>query len=160
MPKLYIFAEMRKAYFYCAIILGITLLPFTGKAQYFYNRFGAHNEWVFGGGPSQFLGDLGGSPSVGTHFLKDFNFQAIRYGAFVGYRDFINPVLAIRGTLTGGMVSGFDDLSSEEYRHNRNLNFRSPIIELSAQAEYYFYQSSHIGHRYHISIAVVSSVLI
>ncbi|HSY77487.1 MAG TPA: hypothetical protein VK890_11555 [Bacteroidia bacterium] len=144
---------MRKIYFYFSIVLAIIVLPFTGKAQYFYNRFGAHNEWVFGAGPSQFLGDLGGSPTVGTHFLKDFNFSAIRYGGFVGYRDFVNPELAIRGTLIGGMVSGFDALSSEEFRHNRNLNFRSPILELSVQAEYYFYQSSHIGHRYHIKHA-------
>jgi len=144
---------MRKLYFYCSIVLVITILPFTGKAQYFYNRFGAHNEWVFGAGPSQFLGDLGGSPDVGTHFLKDFNFSAIRYAGFVGYRDFLNSALAIRGTFTAGMISGNDALSSQVYRHDRNLNFRSPVIELSAQCEYYFYQSSHIGHRYHIKHA-------
>jgi len=144
---------MRKIYIYYSIVLGVILLPGIGKSQYFYNRFGAHNEWVFGAGPSQFLGDLGGSSTVGSHFLKDFNFQAIRYAAFVGYRDFVNSVLAVRGTFTGGMLSGFDALSGEMYRHNRNLNFRSPVLDLSAQCEYYFYQSSHIGHRYHIKHA-------
>src|SRR5665213_507544 len=119
---------MRKVYFFYSIIAGTVLLPFTGKAQYFYNRLGAHNEWVFGIGPSQALTDVGGSSSVGTHFLKDFNFNAIRYGAFVGYRDYINSVLAVRGSLTGGMISGNDSYSSEMYRHNRNINFRSPIV--------------------------------
>ena len=129
------------------------VIPFCGKAQYFYNRLGAHNEYVFGIGPTQFLGDVGGSADIGTHFLKDFNFQAIRYGAFAGYRYYINSAFSARATLMGGMLNGSDTYSSNNVRNNRNLNFRSPIIELSVQAEYFFYQSSHIGHRYHIKHA-------
>jgi len=128
-------------------------MSFSAKAQYFYKRNGAHNEWVFGAGPSQFLGDVGGSPKIGTHFLEDFNPQAIRYGGMIGYRYFINSDFSIKATFTGAMVSGNDAYSSEEYRHNRNINFRSPIMELSAQGEYFFYKSSHIGHRYHIQHA-------
>jgi hypothetical protein len=41
--------------------------------------------------------------------------------------------------LNFAMVSGNDDLSKDSIRQNRNLNFRSPIIELSVQAEYYFF---------------------
>jgi hypothetical protein len=37
-----------------------------------------------------------------------------------------------------GMVSGNDAFTKNIYRENRNLNFRSPIVELSVQAEYYF----------------------
>ncbi|MGP8217031.1 MAG: hypothetical protein ACLQQ4_15795, partial [Bacteroidia bacterium] len=145
---------MRKEYFFFSIFLSVILLPYKGKAQYFYNRSGAHNEWVFGVGPSQFLGDVGGSSNIGTHFLEDFNYQAIRYGGFVGYRDYLNSEFAVRGTFTAAMVSGNDDYPGvNAVRHNRNLNFRSPIMELSVQAEYYFYQSSHIGHRYHIKHA-------
>jgi hypothetical protein len=40
--------------------------------------------------------------------------------------------------LSFAMVSGNDALSKDAIRQNRNLNFRSPIIELSVQAEYYF----------------------
>lgn len=123
------------------------------KAQYFYKRNGAHNEWIFGAGPSQFLGDVGGSPNIGTHFLEDFNPQAIRYAGMIGYRYFINSDFSVKGTFTGGMVSGNDAYSSEEYRHDRNINFRSPIMEFSVQGEYFFYKSSHIGHRYHIQHA-------
>ncbi len=144
---------MRKSYISICLVLAITILPVFVKAQYFFKRNGAHNEWVFGVGPSQFLGDVGGSPSIGTHFLQDFNPQAIRYGGFVGYRYFFNPDLAVRANFTGGMLSGNDSYSSEIYRHNRNINFRSPLMELGLQAEYYFYQSSHIGHRYHIQHA-------
>ncbi|MGP8214818.1 MAG: hypothetical protein ACLQQ4_04580, partial [Bacteroidia bacterium] len=145
---------MRRIYFYNSIVIAVMLLPFCAKAQYFYNRSGAHNEWVFGVGPSQFLGDVGGSSNIGTHFLEDFNYQAIRYGGFVGYRDYLNSEFAVRGTFTAAMVSGDDGYPGvNDIRHNRNLNFRSPIMELSVQAEYYFYQSSHIGHRYHIKHA-------
>jgi hypothetical protein len=47
--------------------------------------------------------------------------------------------------LTYGMVSGNDAYTNEEYRHNRNLNFRSPILELSAQVEYYFINEKSKG---------------
>ena len=151
--KVRIFAKMRKIYLYYSIVLVVIILPLTGKSQYFYKRNGAHNEWVFGAGPSQFLGDVGGSPTIGTHFLKDFNPQAIRYGGFVGYRYFFNSDFSVRANFTGAMVSGNDVYSSEPYWHDRNINFRSPIMELSLQAEYFFYQSSHIGHRYHIQHA-------
>jgi len=55
--------------------------------------------------------------------------------------------------LTGGMLDGNDALSGEEYRHNRNLNFRSPILEVAVEGQYYFYRSSTAGHHYHIKHA-------
>jgi hypothetical protein len=108
------------------------------------------DEWVFGVGPDQFLGDLGGTPNAGTHGIADFNFGAIRYAAMVGYRHRIGRRWAFKPVLTAGMVYGNDELSSNFFRHNRNLNFRSPVIELSGQFEYMFYQYDHAGHRYNI----------
>jgi hypothetical protein len=138
---------------YVGIILGILLSPLQGYSQYFFSKFSNHNEFEFGMGPSQFLGDLGGSAGVGTHFLGDFNFSAIRYSFQGGYSYHILPQLAARAMFTAGMLYGDDALSSEPYRHNRNLNFRSPILEIAAEAQYYFYRSSNSGHHYHIKHA-------
>jgi len=142
---------MKKIY---AIIFAILLLaPTVSFSQYSWNRFTNRNEYLLGFGASQFLGDLGGSKTIGTHFLKDFNFGSIREAFELGYRYHINPYFAAKFMLTGAYVHGEDRFSEEAYRHNRNLNFRSPIVELSAQYEYYFYRNSTIGHRYHIKHA-------
>lgn len=139
---------MKKSYL--AIIFALSLAPTAGFSQYFWNRFTNHNEYILGIGASQFLGDLGGSSTVGTHFLKDFNFGSIREAMEIGYRYHFSPLFAAKGVLTAGMVYGNDKFSHEMYRHNRNLNFRSPILEASGQFEYYFYRNSQMGHRYHI----------
>ena len=142
---------MKKIYLFFSLALAV--LPSVGYSQYYWSRFTNHNEYIVGLGASQFLGDLGGSSTVGSHFLKDFNFSAIRYAFEGGYRYHISPTFCAKGMLTLGMVSGNDALSKEKFRHNRNLNFRSPIIELTGQFEYYFYKGKQVGHRYHIKHA-------
>ncbi len=121
-----------------------------GYSQYDLNHTLNRTEWSGGLGVSQFLGDLGGSPQVGTHFLHDFNFGAIRYAGYIGYRKRLSHAWSMRGTLTLGELYGNDKLSSNPYRRNRNQNFRSFIAEASAQFEYHFYQYDQPGHRYRI----------
>lgn len=139
---------MKKLYIY--IFFTLVLAPTAGFSQYFWSRFTNHNEYIAGIGASQFLGDLGGSSTIGTHFLKDFNFKSIREAVELGYRYHFSPLFAAKGMLTTAMVYGNDKFSTNQVRHNRNLNFRSPIVELSGQFEYYFYRNSQMGHRYHI----------
>ncbi len=125
-------------------------IPFTGYSQYELNHTLNRSEYTGGLGFSQFLGDLGGSSQIGTHFLRDWNFGAIRYGGFFGYRRRIGHAWSARAALTIARLYGNDQLSSELYRHNRNQNFRSLIFEPSFQAEYHFYQYDQAGHRYKI----------
>src|ERR1700752_2904196 len=135
--KIIYFCYMKKIY---AAIFGLILLaPTVGFSQYSWNRFQNRNEYLLGFGASQFLGDLGGSATVGTHFLKDFNFSSLREALELGYRYHLNPYFCFKGVLTTAVLHGEDAFSKEPYRHNRNLNFRAPIIELSGQYEYYFY---------------------
>ena len=96
-------------------------------------------ETILGIGPTGFLGDLGGNKGNGTHFLGDYDFSTTRFNVCGGAR-FRQPGSrwAFKGTLDFAMVSGNDKQTTNIYRENRNLNFRSPILELSVQAEYYF----------------------
>ena len=135
---------MRKLLFYF-LILGF-ILPEVVSAQY-YNR--NRYEWVFGLGATNFLGDIGGSSTQGTHFIKDFNFGSTREMGSVGLRYMLSDYMAVKGGLYFGMLRGNDALSSEKDRHNRNINFRSPIVEISGQYEVYF-NKEQVGHRYHI----------
>lgn len=56
-----------------AILLFFTTL--NGTAQAWKS---VRNEFSFGVGASNFLGDLGGSKGIGTHGIKDLKFQMTR----------------------------------------------------------------------------------
>ncbi len=95
-------------------------------------------EFIAGVGPTGFLGDLGGSFSNGTHFVKDYNLLSTRYCIDAGLRyKPLTSRCALKSMLSFAMVSGDDKNSKDLIRQNRNLNFRSPIVELSVQGEYY-----------------------
>ncbi len=89
-------------------------------------------------GPTNFLGELGGANQVGTHFLKDFDLSSTRYCLNGGLRYRDNPYFGFKAVLSMAMLAGNDALTAEPFRHNRNLSFRTPIIELTVQAEFYF----------------------
>jgi hypothetical protein len=125
--------QMRKAAHIFIYLMLLSALAFSqAKNKYKY-------ELIGGIGPTGFLGDLGGSNQMGTHFLRDYNFNSTRFNVNAGIRyKKITSAFGFKGLLTYAMVSGNDALTTDKIRHNRNLNFRSPIVELSVQAEYYF----------------------
>lgn len=99
-------------------------------------------EIGIGVGPIFFLGDLGGNSGVGTRFLKDVNLPTTNLvkGAYVN----IYPAewLGFRLAINHGKLEGYDSLirskgGAEDYRKNRNLNFRSPLLEAYAAVEIY-----------------------
>jgi hypothetical protein len=102
----------------------------------------------FSMGASGFMGDLGGADKIGTQDFRDFDFRAIRPAGKLGYRYFINYDLAVTGNLAFGYVSGDDSHTQEPFRNNRNINFRSPVLETSVQGEYFFYTDGRIGARH------------
>ena len=106
-------------------------------------------EVFFGGGGTNFLGDLGGANQIGTHGLKDFNFPAIRPALQVGYRYRTTRETFVMGQLVYGRLAGNDAFTKEPFRHNRNCNFRSPIIELSGQFQYAITREKP-GHIYNL----------
>jgi hypothetical protein len=100
-------------------------------------------------GATNFLGDLGGANQIGTHGFKDIDGLVTRPVIGGGVRFLTSFYTSTKINFFYGIVRGDDKLTQEPFRHNRNLNFRSPVLELSAQFElnYSFEQG---GHKYNI----------
>lgn len=82
---------------------------------------------VFGGG-SHFTGDVGN--------YNVFVPQGYAFGGF--YRYVLNDRWSFRAQINYGTIANADSLSSIPYRQNRNLHFKSTIIEGSLLAEFNF----------------------
>ena len=106
-------------------------------------------ELVFGIGASNFLGELGGKDQIGTDFVQDLEIKATRFAVSAGYRYYIRSYLSVRGNLTYAVVSGDDALTNEPFRNNRNLHFKSDIIEGVGVAEFHLIEEKQ-GSRYKI----------
>ncbi|MFN4234117.1 MAG: DUF6089 family protein [Bacteroidia bacterium] len=106
-------------------------------------------EVHFGLGANYFLGELGGANQIGTNFVRDLEITTTRPTLTAGYRYNVSAYSKVRGSLFLGTLKGDDNLTIEPFRNNRNLHFRSRIVELSALYEYYFNQEQS-GHRYNI----------
>jgi len=120
--------------------------------QGFYNRHDwkrYRQEWSFGLGASNFLGDLGGRDMVGTNFVWDLELSKTNFAAYVSHSYYVAPQVAMRTSLAYGKVSGDDKLTSEPFRNNRNLNFQSNIFEGSLTFEIQFVKEK-IGNIYNL----------
>jgi hypothetical protein len=95
-------------------------------------------ELVGGVGPCLFLGDLGGGNGPGQPFVLDFNPTSSRYSLSAGARYFLLPNHSLRGLVNYARITGADSLTSYPNRRYRNISFKSPIMELSAQYEFHF----------------------
>ena len=87
-------------------------------------------------GPTQFLGDLGGSNTDDYDYsLKDWDWPALGFNLGVGYRYRFHPMFATTSTLSYLMLRGDDKFSEEPIRNARNLNFRTSVFELQQRIE-------------------------
>ncbi len=86
-------------------------------------------ELTVGLGISNFLGELGGRDRTGAPFLWDLEFSQTKPAFSFGVRYFLAERFSMRGNLTYGVLAGSDDLTSETFRQNRNLSFKSDIFE-------------------------------
>jgi len=115
------------------LILTILMLPVFTQAQKWKRQ---KVEYSFGFGATNFLGDLGGRNQQGANGLVDYENKATRYALGLGYRYQLAKDWFVKGNLYYVKVSGNDNLTAEPARASRQLNFRTNIVELSAQAEY------------------------
>lgn len=135
-------------------ILVLTIFVNTfSKAQGFMSK----NSWrkyrhevYLGGGAANFLGDLGGTNQIGKDYsYADLEMSLTRPSMTLGYRYRVSKNFGWRTDFNYMRLWGDDALTGEPVRNNRNLSFRSPILELSTLAELEI-PISKIGNRYHI----------
>ncbi len=108
-----------------------------------------HYRWetIYGAGIANCLTDLGGANRAGRNGLQDFDWKSVRPALMAGMRFKQTPQISHKLTLTTGYISANDNLTEEYFRNNRNLNFRSPIIELGYNFEFYLKKEKR-GHRF------------
>jgi len=123
------------------LILSLVVL-FSHFSSYSQLSAGNYYEAGFTAGPMVFMGDLGGHFGRGTTFLKDYNMKATRLsvGAFVAAHP--SELIGFRLAFNYGELDGDDAYITqkgglEEARYNRNLDFRSQIVEGFLAVEIY-----------------------
>ena len=109
-------------------------------------------EFLFGVGASNFLGDLGGLDKIGTHYVPvDIDWNTTRPCGHVGYRFRLGPRFATKTLFQYSILKGDDALTNEPSRRNRNLSFRTHLIEFSQHIELILFNfSNNGGSRYKI----------
>jgi hypothetical protein len=96
-------------------------------------------EARFGVGMSNILSELGGANRIGSHFFRDYEIIMTRPAVNLGVRYYYpQSHWAAMFNITYARVAGRDNLTKDIYRQNRNLNFRSYVMEFSVQGEYHF----------------------
>ena len=126
------------------------LLAGEAGAQYFRQSsyWKTHRtEIEFGFGISNFLGELGGRNQIGSPFVWDLEFSQTRPAASLAYRYYLARQQALRMRFTYGILAGNDNLTTEPFRQNRNLSFKSDVFELSLVYELHLYREE-LGHIY------------
>lgn len=103
-------------------------------------------ELVGGLGTATFMGELGGRGAA-THMMGDFNFTSQRALMSAGMRYKLLEPLALKGTLSLGWLSGDDAKCDDIYRLDRNLSFKSHLLEFAVQAEFSIIKEP-VSHRY------------
>ena len=131
------------------------LLPSLCDAQLFRgsNYWRQYRREVgFGIGASNFLGELGGRDQIGSDFIFDLEMVQTKFALAAFYRYYLAKQIAVRGSFYYANVGGDDKLTNEFFRRNRNLHFKSPIVELNAVLELHAL-TERTGHRYKIKNA-------
>lgn len=112
------------------------LISFRGNAQQFFTS----SEYGLTVGASTYFGDL--NPNYGMHSIRP------AAGAF--YRYAFNPYIAVKAMANYTKVGYDDQFSSNEFQKQRNLNFKSDILEAAVTAEFNFFwfATGETNHRF------------
>jgi hypothetical protein len=99
-------------------------------------------EVGLGFGPMFFLGDLGGTAGIGKPFVKDLDFPLTNLGKSLYVNYYPSEWLGFRLALNHGVLKGNDAEApnkggAEVDRLERNLSFKSSILEGYIAAEIY-----------------------
>ena len=118
------------------ILLLLISFIFLGNSYSQAFLFGEKIKWEVGlnFGPSFFLGDLGGNSGKGTNDIKDINLEFTKMMKGVFVTAYPKGWMGIRLAADVTYLEGSDDIINttginELYRKQRNLDFKSTILE-------------------------------
>ncbi|WP_118972600.1 type IX secretion system protein PorG [Taibaiella koreensis] len=115
------FLSIKRALLLAFFVPGI----FKASAQEFYQS----TEYGVLLGASTYFGDL--NPNYGLKYIRPAG------GLFLRYH--LNPYIALRGAVNYTKVGYDDQFTSNPYQQQRNLSFRSDIVEATVMAEFNFF---------------------
>lgn len=133
-----------KKLFFATVFFQILLILPTKAQYYFYDRNSYDQDWLFEFGSSvsvmNCFTDLGGKEGVGAPFLKDFNAKETHIGGGFFASATYHYSLGLRLEGMFGQLSAKDEVLAgvtdiAQRRFNRNLNFKTNILEGSLMAE-------------------------
>ncbi len=90
--------------------------------------FGQIHEFGIGVGGLNYAGDL----------MRGYHIENVKPGGVVYYKMNFDNIFSVRGSLTGGMISGTDKNPIDPFGTQRKGSFQSGLFELAAMAEYNF----------------------
>jgi len=98
------------------------------------------NEFGLGVGGFNYAGDL----------MRGYHLENVKPGILGYYKRNLDNIFSVRGSLTGGMISGTDRNPIDPFGQNRNASFQSFIIEAAGMMEYNFldYKAEHVQIRW------------
>ncbi len=108
------------------ILLICLLSSAVADAQSYYTS----TEYGLAIGMSQYFGDLN----------ENYGFQTTSpsYGCYV--RKHMNPYISVKAVFNYTSVGYDDKYNTDPYQQERNLSFKSTVIEVAAQAEFNFFR--------------------
>jgi hypothetical protein len=125
-----------KCFFLLTLLFALNLTSFGQLSS------GTNFEGGITVGPMGFLGDLGGNVGRGTSFVKDYNFKTTKLSGGAYIAAYPAEWLGLRFAINFGGIEGNDAYTNtkggeEVSRKNRNLDFRSNILEAFVAGEIY-----------------------
>lgn len=140
-------------YFSLVILLTAANISIAQPSNFNTQRNWSRNkkEVTLGLGGTNFLGDLGGANGVGTDYsVKDWDFPSTSLGMSLSYRYRWHPYYATSTIVNFGRIRGNDAETEDPVRNNRNLHFRSNVINISQRFELILLANEKVGKRYNI----------
>ena len=129
-PYLHKFVQKR----FLLLLLSFTILSNSYSQAFLFGGEKVKWEVGFNFGPSFFLGDLGGNSGKGTNDIKDINLEFTKMMKGVFVTAYPKGWLGIRLAADVTYIEGSDDIINttginELYRKQRNLDFKSTVLE-------------------------------
>ena len=96
------------------------------------------SSYQVGIGNSSLLGDLGGAGGDGSHFIKDFDRESIRFSISPSADWALSNHFEFRTSANFVYLSAEEKYSEEKYRKRRNLSVKTSVFEILPTIKYNF----------------------